>query len=515
MGDVEKAYPAKSFGDLYPSRSKEEIAESARHLVLAKLVYFFVFAADASWEPFAAYFLSTRNINTGMIGILLTVMTISNAIVGQILTAIADHYNVHKSVALSSFALFVALTCSMYFSNDFWWTAVIGVLAQCAWGPVLPMLDNVTVQMVQGTNEDYSKQRLWAAISWAVFCLGDGWVMERRGPNSILEVMGFAGLIALGLMWHYPFDKYSSKALGAERRRQEEAEQAAAAAFTTTAASNPNDGEGDASAASPVMPTTATPAADVEEEWCGFLNAPCRLISSNPLMLPFLSIIMCIGYLFGTIDGYLALWVVELGGSSGLVGAMYALASLVEIPLFFHSDKVYRWAGMRAILFISCGAYLVRVVSYSMLQDPFMVLFVEPFHALTIALFWGPCVTYMNDVLLCHTPELKATGQGSFFASFYTGRSIGYSLAGWLSDIGGMRFMFKTTLIAVGVLIVLVANFWRIEHILIRRTLAHSRSMLDFSFGADSSSSDSNDETSTLLGKKSNKAQHAHPVPRQ
>ena len=45
--------------------------KSWRNLLLAKLVYFFVFAADASWEPFAAYFLSTRNIQTKTIGVLL------------------------------------------------------------------------------------------------------------------------------------------------------------------------------------------------------------------------------------------------------------------------------------------------------------------------------------------------------------------------------------------------------------------------------------------------------------
>ena len=489
MADVEKG--AKAYAEVV--RTKEEIEESKRHLILAKFVYFFVFAADASWEPFAAYFLSTRNIKTGTIGMLLTVMTISNAIVGQMLTAAADHYHVHKSVALSSFALFVTLTCAMYFNNSLWYTAVLGILAQCAWGPVLPMMDNVTVQLVEGTSEDYSKQRLWAAISWAVFCLGDGWVMERRGPNAILEVMGFAGLIALYLLWYYPFDKYSAKSQAEERSRGEAA----------VAVSNPNDGDAPASPASPpvAVPARAGDAgADAGAEWCGFWQAPCRLISANPLMLPFLSIIMCIGYLFGTIDGYLALWVVQLGGTSGLVGAMYALASIVEIPLFFHSDRVYRWVGMRVILFISCAAYLIRVVSYSLLKDPFMVLFVEPFHALTIALFWGPCVTYTNDVLLRDLPDLKATGQGSFFASFYTGRSIGYSLAGWLSDVGGMRFMFKTTLIAVGVLVMLVLNFWRIEHILIQR-MKRSRSMGELG---------EKEERQPLI-----KAVAAVPVPRQ
>ena len=99
MADVEKG--PKAYAEVV--RTKEEIEESKRHLILAKFVYFFVFAADASWEPFAAYFLSTRNIKTGTIGMLLTVMTISNAIVGQMLTAAADHYHVHKSVALSPY----------------------------------------------------------------------------------------------------------------------------------------------------------------------------------------------------------------------------------------------------------------------------------------------------------------------------------------------------------------------------------------------------------------------------
>ena len=170
--------------------------------------------------------------------------------------------------------------------------------------------------------------------------------MERRCPNAILEVMGFAGLIALYLLWYYPFDKYSAKSEEqsrgeAGRRLQPEQRRRAHAAASLPVA----------------VPARWGDASVSSTEWCGFWQAPCRLMSANPLMLPFLSIIMCIGYLFGTIDGYLALWVVQLGGTSGLVGAMYALASIVEIPLFFYSDRVYRWVGMRVILFISCAAY--------------------------------------------------------------------------------------------------------------------------------------------------------------
>ena len=419
--------------------------KSWRNLLLAKLVYFFVFAADASWEPFAAYFLSTRNIQTKTIGILLTMMTICNACAGQVLTAAADHYRAHRAVALSSFAAFVVFTCSMYFNHSLWWTAVVGVLAQCAWGPMLPMIDNVTVQLVQGTAEDYSKQRLGGAIAWALFCFGDGWVMERRGPDAILEVMFVAGVVAFALLWHYPFEKF----------------------------------------APPLPAATADAAADASAGAANglfFLDALGRLLSSNLLVVPFLSIIVCIGYLFGTIDGYLALWVVQLGGTSQLVGAMYAVASVVEIPLFFYSDAVYQRVGVRVILFISCAAYTVRVVSYSLLREPLMVLCVEPLHALTIALFYGPCVTYVNDTLLADLPDLKATGQGSFFASFYLGRAIGYVVAGWLSDFGGMRFMFKTTLIAVAVLVALVFNFCAVEKMLSscgKKAFKHARSYDD------------------------------------
>ena len=411
-------------------------AKSRSHLLLAKFVYFFVFAADASWEPFAAYFLSTRNIQTKTIGVLLTAMTICNACAGQVLTAAADHYRAHRAVALASFAAFVVFTCSMYFNHSLWWTAVVGVLAQCAWGPMLPMIDNVTVQLVQGTSEDYSKQRLGGAIAWAVFCFGDGWVMKLRGPDAILEVMFAAGVVAFALLWHYPFEKFAPPP-------------------PPPAATNPASDAANADAR-----------AGAASSGLFFLDAPLRLISANLLIVPFLSIIVCIGYLFGTIDGYLALWVVQLGGTSQLVGAMYAVASVVEIPLFFYSDAVYQRVGVRVILFISCAAYTVRVVSYALLQNPLMVLCVEPLHALTIALFYGPCVTYVNDTLLADLPDLKATGQGSFFASFYLGRAIGYVLAGWLSDFGGMRFMFRSTLIAVGVLVALVFNFCAVEKVL-------------------------------------------------
>mmetsp|Transcript_61446 Transcript_61446/g.168743 ORF Transcript_61446/g.168743 Transcript_61446/m.168743 type:complete len:557 (-) Transcript_61446:353-2023(-) len=415
-----------------------------RELVHAKLLYFFVFASDASWEPFAAYVLSTRNMSNKMIGVMLTMMTLANAMCGWLFSAVADRYKLHKVIAIVSFGGFVAMTGSLAFNNELWFTAVFGILAQCFWGPVIPMMDNVTVNMVQNTTEDYSKQRLWAAVAWALFCLGDGAIMHQIGQNANLAVMAMTGLVGLLLMAIYPFEKYSNK-------------DEIPKAIPYDPANEQHTGV-----------TVATGEARLDQNFRirkppSFWASTCKLIQANALFLPFLSIIVCIGYLFGTIDGYLALWIVELGGTSGLVGAMFAVASVVELPFFFYSDNVYRAVGMRVILLVSCLAYFIRVLSYSLLINPFYVLFVEPFHALTIAMFWGPCVTYVNDVLVRNNPDLKATGQGSFFASFYIGRSIGYSLAGWISESVGMRFMFKSTLIAVGFLCLLVANFWRME----------------------------------------------------
>ncbi|EGB03163.1 hypothetical protein AURANDRAFT_68247 [Aureococcus anophagefferens] len=176
-----------------------------------------------------------------------------------------------------------------------------------------------------------------------------------------------------------------------------------------------------------------------------FVIFTCSLVFSNHFAYTAGVGILAQCYLFSTIDGYLALWIIDLGGNSSLVGAMYAVASIVEIPLFFWSDRIYHRIGMKWVLAITSVAYLIRVVSYSLLQNPYYVLLIEPIHALTIALFWGPCVTYMNDVLLHEKPHLKATGQG------------------WLSDVGGMRFMFRSTLVAVGSLMILVINFWRLE----------------------------------------------------
>ena len=53
-----------------------DAAHHSRMLLLAKAVYFCIFAADASWEPFAAYVLSRRGMNNAVIGGLLTAMTV-------------------------------------------------------------------------------------------------------------------------------------------------------------------------------------------------------------------------------------------------------------------------------------------------------------------------------------------------------------------------------------------------------------------------------------------------------
>ena len=100
-----------------------------------------------------------RGVGNKMIGVMLTIMTLCNAIFGWLFSAVGDRYKWHKQICCGSFFCFVLFTSVLAFNRKLWFTAVFGIAAQCAWGPVIPMLDNVTVNLVQETSEDYSKQR--------------------------------------------------------------------------------------------------------------------------------------------------------------------------------------------------------------------------------------------------------------------------------------------------------------------------------------------------------------------
>ncbi|KAH9578388.1 Major facilitator superfamily associated domain [Trypanosoma melophagium] len=161
---------------------------------------------------------------------------------------------------------------------------------------------------------------------------------------------------------------------------------------------------------------------------------------------------------------FLFIFLETLGGSKFLMGLSLTMTVSTEIPILKCSKKLIQWFTDRQMLSISIFIWAGRVLGYSFLQNPWMVLFLEPLHGVTFALMWLPGVHIVNDTFPQHLAS-SATGFQYMFVSGI-GPIIGNIIAGNLYQMLSPGMLFRTA--SIGMLCGLVL-FQLIDRILKRR----------------------------------------------
>lgn len=143
----------------------------------------------------------------------------------------------------------------------------------------------------------------------------------------------------------------------------------------------------------------------------------------------------------GIVDGYLFVYLDELGAPPLLLGACLVAVCSVEIPVFAFSGQILRALGYRGALRAGLAAYCLRLFAYSCLpQLPslWFVPLVEVLHGVTFGVAWCGGVNLCKSIA---PAGLESTVQ-SMFGGTYSGlgRGVG-GLAGglMLNQYGGMH----------------------------------------------------------------------------
>ena len=165
-----------------------------------------------------------------------------------------------------------------------------------------------------------------------------------------------------------------------------------------------------------------------------------HLLASNKRVMLFLfaSTMMGTGYSF--IDNFLFLFLKELGGPEVLMGMTVVLTVSTEIPLFQKSERLHQMLTERHMMTIAMSVWTLRVVGYSLLQNPWWVLLIEPLHGVTFAFMWLPSV---HLIARAFPPKLSSSATGVLFTfTSGVGPMIGNLVAGTLYSWVGPRKMF-------------------------------------------------------------------------
>ncbi|CUG87157.1 MFS transporter, putative, partial [Bodo saltans] len=166
-----------------------------------------------------------------------------------------------------------------------------------------------------------------------------------------------------------------------------------------------------------------------------------KFVLSHRRLALFLSCACCMGMGYVLISTFLFMFLKELGAPEILLGLSITMTVVVEIPLFQYAPQLHARFTNRQLFFFAAVSWSVRVTGYSLLQNPWMVLFLEPLHGLAFGLMW---LSGVNTIGTVFPPSLAASGFGFLHASaFGVGPMIGNVIGGQLYEHLGARVMFR------------------------------------------------------------------------
>jgi len=371
---------------------------SNRPLTLLKAFYFLFFAAAAALAPFLVLYYEQLGLTGRQIGVLAAIPPIVTMIAASLWSGLADATQQHhRLLALAILgAMFFALAIS--FAVAFWLLALMVVIFAFFTAPIIPLVDNSAMEYLGERKNQYGKLRLWGAVGWGVSAPFVGLLVEQFGLGW--SFYGYVAFMFLGLLIVFGLP-ISHASIG-------------------------------------------------QAFWQGF-----GTLMGNRRWLFFLVIIFIAGVGSSMTHNYLFLYMNQLGAGTAVMGLALTVATLSELVVYAFSDKMLdRW-GTRKMLAISIIAMIVRMLAYSVVRLPWMVLIIQLLHGLTFSMRWVAGVAYANKIA---PPGMGATAQG-IFSSVFMGlaAAVGAFIGGWLYESIGPFLMYRWAALGIIVALLLVS----------------------------------------------------------
>ncbi|MFC1975830.1 MFS transporter [Chloroflexota bacterium] len=361
---------------------------------LLKAFYFLFFAAAASLLPFLVLFYEQLGLTGRQIGVLAAIPPLITMFAASFWGGLADATQQHhRLLGLAIISAMVA-TLALRFSTTFWGLIVVVALFAFLAAPIIPLVDNSALECLGKRKNQYGKLRLWGAVGWGVAAPVIGWLVEQFGLGW--SFYGYILFMFIGLFVSFR------------------------------------------------LPITHTSIGGAF--WRGF-----RLLMGNRQWLFFLTVMFIAGLGSALVHNYLFLYMNHLGASETLMGLALTTATLSELVIFSLSDRLLdRW-GTRKLLVISFLAMIARLLVYSFIQIPWLVLPAQLLHGFSFSARWVAGVAYAN--------KIAPAGMGATAQGLFTGVSMGLATAvgaftgGVLYESVGPFMMYRWA--GIGILVML------------------------------------------------------------
>ncbi|NOU97962.1 MFS transporter [Paenibacillus sp. LMG 31456] len=250
--------------------------------------------------------------------------------------------------------------------------------------PTSSLTDSLTLLTIRGTKKSYASFRLWGSIGFAVASLVFGMWLKENGPNYTLLLC--LGTISISLILSLFLTDVRSTSFNKPEFR-----------------------------------------------------VLAKIIGSKRFLWFLLSVmIVSIAHRFN--DGFLGLFLHQLGADPSLVGWAWLVSASSEIPAFILLSKYGHRFKELPLLVVCSTVYVIRFILMSLIDNPLLVIAVQALHSISFGIFMFTVIRYIQRIV---PDEYRATGQ-AIYAVTWSGMAglLSGVLGGWIFNLAGPHVMY-------------------------------------------------------------------------
>lgn len=373
-------------------------------MLILRGLNFWQYAILAVLAPFLPLYFSNQGYSSSQVGFLMMIGPFVASLIQPLWGYVSDRLRAVKVIIFGLWVLAIASSAVLFNAGTNYGLTLAFVLAlYFFYQPSMPLVDSISVQSASRRGIPYGSVRLFGSIGYTAISLTGGALLAQMGGITQLPYLLWA-------VWIFPL-------LLLIFLRDEPAEGG------------------------------------------GMTLKSLGALFTNKSFLWFLVMVFIISVPHRMNDVMLGLYMKELGASDSMVGWAWALAAVVEIPVFALIGRYMHKIHEFALIGIVGLLYALRWFMYYVTDEPWVLLALQAGAALTFAVFWLVAMHYVARVL---PPELGATGF-SLLSMVYLGLAgmSGGLIGGWLKDLygGESMYLFAALAALLGGVLFLVTQY--------------------------------------------------------
>jgi MFS family permease len=374
-----------------------------------------------------------------------------------------------------------------------WMHMALQVVYAAAGCLIWPVLDGITIGHLRsdgnddgnndgGRQDEYGRERLFGAVSWAITNLGLSYALDLVGFPIMYPLTVLAALGALASLWAFVrlqkpksasrppprpgadprFTKRSSDVIHPDHAEED---LQCLAQRDSSIDARPRDLSTIQSFPARDASNDSRPTQDGQRVplWRMFEV----MVGSKTTSCAFVFYVFCLAIGQVLVDSLVFLLFEVLGSSYTTMGWTVVLTVLFEVPIFAAAPFLLERLGTSILLLLASVCYAVRVLAYGAIPQGRVLyaLLVEPLHGVTYACSQTAAVHFFarNVRAASSAPGSEAAAQGILQVVKGAGSVLGLALGGLATDTVGPRAMYRASagIVALGSTVLFFVCFCR------------------------------------------------------